>query len=68
MAIGPDGNLYVTSGDRNFGERVQDPSNHFGKILRLNLDGSAPRRQPVRRPRRATSPRSGRSATATSSA
>ena len=31
----------MTSGDRNFGERVQDPSNHFGKILRLNLDGSA---------------------------
>src|SRR5690606_15920966 len=42
MAIGGDGKLYVTSGDRNFGEMVQDPSNHFGKILRLNLDGSAP--------------------------
>jgi glucose/arabinose dehydrogenase len=42
LAIGPDGKLYVTSGDRNFGERVQDPSNHFGKILRLNLDGTAP--------------------------
>jgi glucose/arabinose dehydrogenase len=25
LAIGPDGKLYVTSGDRNFGERVQDP-------------------------------------------
>ena len=46
MAIGPDGKLYVTSGDRNFGERVQDPSNHFGKILRLNLDGSAPADNP----------------------
>jgi acetyl-CoA carboxylase alpha subunit len=21
------------AGDRNFGERVQDPANHFGKIL-----------------------------------
>ncbi len=46
LAIGPDGKLYVTSGDRNFGERVQDPSNHFGKILRLNLDGSVPQDNP----------------------
>ena len=46
LAIGPDGKLYVTSGDRNFGERVQDPSNHFGKILRLNLDGTAPSDNP----------------------
>lgn len=46
MAIGPDAKLYVTSGDRNFGERVQDPSNHFGKILRLNLDGTAPADNP----------------------
>ena len=46
LAIGPDGKLYVTSGDRNFGERVQDPSNHFGKILRLNLDGSVPKDNP----------------------
>lgn len=42
MAIGGDGKLYVTSGDRNFGEMVQKPDNHFGKILRLNLDGSVP--------------------------
>jgi glucose/arabinose dehydrogenase len=46
LAIGPDGKLYVTSGDRNYGERVQDPSNHFGKILRLNLDGSVPADNP----------------------
>lgn len=46
LAIGPDGKLYVTSGDRNFGEKVQDPSNHFGKILRLELDGSAPADNP----------------------
>ena len=42
MAIGGDGKLYVTSGDRNFGEMVQKPDNHFGNILRLNLDGSVP--------------------------
>ncbi|HEY6815518.1 MAG TPA: PQQ-dependent sugar dehydrogenase [Croceibacterium sp.] len=46
LAIGPDGKLYVSSGDRNFGERVQDTSNHFGKILRLNLDGSVPADNP----------------------
>lgn len=42
IAFGPDGKLYVASGDRNWGERVQDPANHFGKILRLNDDGSVP--------------------------
>ena len=36
-----DGKLIVTSGDRNYGEMVQDMSNHFGKILRLNDDGTA---------------------------
>lgn len=42
LALDKDGqHLFVTSGDRNYGERVQDPSNHFGKILRLNLDGTA---------------------------
>jgi len=40
------GYLYVTSGDRNYGEKVQDPSNHFGKILRLRDDGSVPQDNP----------------------
>jgi len=35
------GHLFVTSGDRNYGEMVQDPSNHFGKILRLDAEGAA---------------------------
>jgi glucose/arabinose dehydrogenase len=34
------GHLFVTSGDRNYGEMVGDMANHFGKILRLNDDGS----------------------------
>lgn len=34
--------LYVTSGDRNWGEKAQDPQSHLGKILRLNDDGSIP--------------------------
>jgi aldose sugar dehydrogenase len=40
------GYLYITSGDRNYGEKVQDPSNHFGKILRLHDDGRAPKDNP----------------------
>ena len=46
MAIDEDGHLFVTSGDRNYGELVQDPGNHIGKILRLNLNGSVPKDNP----------------------
>ena len=42
MLFGTDGKLYVTSGDRNYGELVQDTSNHFGVTVRLNDDGSIP--------------------------
>lgn len=38
--------LYVTSGDRNWGEKAQDPQSHLGKILRLNDDGSIPADNP----------------------
>jgi glucose/arabinose dehydrogenase len=40
------GFLYVTSGDRNYGEKVQDPSNDYGKIVRLRDDGSVPKDNP----------------------
>lgn len=40
------GYLYMTSGDRNYGEKVQDPSNDFGKIVRLRDDGSIPKDNP----------------------
>ena len=42
--------LYITSGDRNWGEKSQDPQSHIGKIVRLNDDGSIPGDNPfVRR-------------------
>jgi glucose/arabinose dehydrogenase len=46
MAIDREGYLYVTSGDRNYGELVQDMGNHFGKILRIFPNGSVPRENP----------------------
>lgn len=46
IAFGADGKLYITSGDRNYGEMVQDPSNHFGKLVRINDDGSVPEDNP----------------------
>jgi glucose/arabinose dehydrogenase len=46
IAFGADGKLYITSGDRNYGEMVQDPSKHFGKLVRINDDGSVPEDNP----------------------
>lgn len=40
------GYLFITSGDRNNGEMVQKTDNHFGKILRINDDGSIPEDNP----------------------
>ena len=44
--FGPDGKLYVTVGGAfqfaQNGEDAQDPSNHVGKVIRLNADGSVP--------------------------
>jgi glucose/arabinose dehydrogenase len=38
--------LYVTSGDRNWGEKAQDPQSDLGKIIRLRDDGSIPDSNP----------------------
>src|SRR5712671_2026555 len=46
MVFGRDGLLYVTSGDRNWGERAQEPSSDFGKIVRIRDDGSIPKNNP----------------------
>lgn len=42
----PDGFLFITSGDRNYGEMVSHTDSHFGKILRLNADGTVPAGNP----------------------
>jgi aldose sugar dehydrogenase len=42
IAFGPDGKLYVGTGDATRRADAQDPSAFNGKILRLNPDGSVP--------------------------
>ena len=44
-----DGLLYVTIGDRNWGEKAQDPSSHMGKIVRHPRRRQGAARQSVRR-------------------
>lgn len=46
LAFDAKGYLYVTSGDRNYGEKVQQTDNDFGKIVRLKDDGSIPKDNP----------------------
>lgn len=48
LAFDGTGRLLVASGDRDFGELVQDPANDFGKILRIATDGSAPSDNPFK--------------------
>ena len=46
LALGPDGKLYVSTGDASRPERAQDLDSLGGKILRLNPDGSIPADNP----------------------
>lgn len=41
-----EGFLYVTVGDRNYGEMAQNPSSDLGKIVRLRDDGTIPSDNP----------------------
>jgi aldose sugar dehydrogenase len=43
LVFAPDGNLFVTLGDRfNYRDRAQTLDNHLGKVVRIRPDGSAP--------------------------
>ena len=46
LKIGPDGKLYITTGDASEKTLAQDPASLAGKILRINLDGTVPTGNP----------------------
>jgi glucose/arabinose dehydrogenase len=46
LVVGPDGLLYVGTGDAGDGSRSQDGSSLGGKILRIGTDGSVPSDNP----------------------
>jgi glucose/arabinose dehydrogenase len=48
LAFGPDGLLYITSGDRQLMKPAQQMDNNLGKIIRLNDDGSVPDGNPFK--------------------
>jgi len=42
IVFGPDGYLWISSGDRQKFDPAQDMAANLGKVLRLNVDGSVP--------------------------
>jgi glucose/arabinose dehydrogenase len=46
VTIGPDGKLWIGTGEAGVPSRAQDRGNLGGKILRINLDGSIPADNP----------------------
>ena len=47
IKIGPDQKLYITTGDAGNSALAQDPTSTAGKILRIELDGSIPKDNPI---------------------
>lgn len=47
LKIGPDKKLYITTGDAGNPALAQDSSSTAGKILRIELDGSIPKDNPI---------------------
>lgn len=47
LVFGPDGRLYVTTGDAGNTKSSQDPAALSGKVLRLNPDGTIPADNPT---------------------
>ena len=46
IAFGPDGKLWISSGERQKFDPAQDMASNLGKIIRLNDDGSVPADNP----------------------
>ncbi len=47
LVFAPDGNLFITLGDRgNYSDESQHVNNYFGKILRIRPDGTVPADNP----------------------
>ena len=46
IAFGPDGKLWITSGERQKFTPAQDMKSNLGKVVRLNDDGSVPADNP----------------------
>ncbi len=46
IAFGPEGHLFVSTGERFQFEPAQELDNHLGKVIRLNRDGSIPSDNP----------------------
>jgi glucose/arabinose dehydrogenase len=46
LAFGPDGHLWISSGERQKFDPAQDMASNLGKIIRLNDDGSVPEDNP----------------------
>ena len=46
IAFDGEGHVFFGVGDRGERDAAQDPGNHIGAIIRLNLDGSVPRDNP----------------------